>query len=120
VSKSTQTTRRHFSRIGSGTSLCLRYRRPQAAERLLGAQLSREAKPRLRWLDDARTHSVAQTCRHFGIARSTFSRWQRRYDPKHLASLANRSSRPHRCRRPSWTLAQVAAVRQATWSGLRP
>ena len=41
----------------------------------------------LRWLDYARTHSVAATCRHFGIARSTFYRWQRRYRPDDLTSL---------------------------------
>jgi transposase InsO family protein len=113
VSKSTRRTRRHFARIGSGASLCLRYRLPQAAERLPGAQLSREAKQRLRILDYARTHSVAATCRHFGIARSTFYRWQRRYDPTRLSLLENRSSRPQRCRRPTWTAAQAEAVRQA-------
>jgi putative transposase len=113
VAKSTRATRRRFARIGSGTSLCLRYRLPQAAERLPGAQLSKAAKQRLRWMDYARTHSVAQTCRHFGIARSTFYRWQRRYDPRRLSFLENRSSRPQQCRRPTWTAAQADAVRQA-------
>jgi transposase InsO family protein len=86
---------------------------PQAAEHLPGAQLSREAKQRLRWIDYARTHSVSATCRHFGIARSTYYRWAKRYDPQRLALLENRSSRPTRCRRPTWTAAQVAAVRAA-------
>ena len=111
--KSTQRTRRRFARIGSGTSLCLRYRLPQEAERLPGATLSREAKQRLRILDYARTHTVAATCRHFGIARSTFYRWQRRYDPMRLSLLENRPSRPRRCRRPTWTAAQADAVRAA-------
>lgn len=111
--KSTARTRRRFARIGAGTSLCLRYRLPQGAERLPGAQLSREAKQRLRILDYARTHSVAATCRHFGIARSTYYRWASRYDPHRLSLLENRSSRPRQCRRPTWTAAQVAAVRQA-------
>ena len=111
--KSTARTRRRFARIGCGTSLCLRYRLPLAAERLPGAAVSRGAKRRLKVLDDARTHSVAGTCRHFGIARSTFSRWQRRYDPQRLAFLENRSSRPQRCRRPTWTPAQAEAVRAA-------
>ena len=105
--------RRRFARIGSGTSLCLRYRMPLAAERLPGAQLSREAKQRLKVLDYARTHSVSATCRHFGIARSTFYRWRARYTPQRLAFLENRSSRPKRCRRPTWTPAQVEAVRAA-------
>jgi transposase InsO family protein len=86
---------------------------PRAAERLPGAELSREGKRRLKILDYARTHSVAATCRHFGIARSTYYRWAKRYDPQHLSFLENRSSRPRRCRRPTWTAAQAAAVRAA-------
>jgi transposase InsO family protein len=92
----------------------LRYRLPREADRVPAAPvLSRAAKQRLRWLEYAQTHSVAQTCRHFGMARSTFYRWQRRYEPQRLAVLENRSSRPKQCRRPSWTAAQVEAVRQA-------
>jgi len=109
-----KSSRRQFQRIGRGTSLCLRYRMPQAATRLPAAPtLSREAKQRVKILDYARTHTVSATCRHFGIARSTFYRWQRRYDPQHLSFLENRPSRPRRCRRPSWSVAQAEAVRQA-------
>lgn len=113
MAKSTQRTRRAFARIGTGTSWCLRSRWPQGAERLPGAQLSREARQRLRWIDYARTHTVAATCRHFGIARSTYYRWAHRYDPQRLALLENRSSRPRHCRQPTWTAAQAAAVQQA-------
>jgi len=114
VPKSTRRTRRAFSRIGSGTSLCLCYRMPQTTAPLPDAPvLSREAKQRLRVLEYARTHSVAATCRHFGIARSTYYRWQRRYDPHHLSFLENRSSRPTQCRRRTWTAAQAEAVRAA-------
>jgi putative transposase len=99
---------------GSGTSLCLRYRLPQVADHLpVAPPLSREAKRRLAILDYARIHSVALTCRHFGIARSTFYRWQSRYDPQDLPSLENRSSRPRQCRRPSLSADQEAAVRAA-------
>jgi transposase InsO family protein len=56
---------------------------------------------------------VAATCRHFGIARSTYYRWQHRYDPQRLSFLENRSSAPRRMRRPTWTPAQGEAVRQA-------
>jgi transposase-like protein len=91
----------------------LRYRLPRQAERQPGAELSRAAKQRLRWLDYARTHSVAQTCRHCGIARSTFYRWRKRYDPKNLATLEDRPARPKRCRRPTWTVSQAEAVRPA-------
>lgn len=113
MAKCTRRPRRAFARIGSGSSFCLGYRLPRRAERLPGAPLSREAKRRLKILDYARTHSVAATCRHFDIARSTFYRWQKRYDPRQLSTLEDRPSRPKRCRRPTWTAEQAAAVRQA-------
>jgi putative transposase len=109
-----KSSRRQFQRIGSGASLCLRYRMPRQVDCLPAAPaLSREAKHRLKILDYGRTHTVAATCRHFGIARSTYYRWAKRYDPQHLPFLENRPSRPRRCRRPTWTPAQAAAVRQA-------
>ncbi len=112
--KSSRRLRRRFAQVGSGTSVCLRHRMPRSADRLPAAPaLSREAARRLKILDYARTHSVAATCRHFGIARSTYYRWAKRHDPKHLSLLENRSSRPKRCRRPTWTAAQAAAVLRA-------
>ena len=109
-----KSSRRQFQRIGSGTSLCLRYRMPQVTTGLPAAPvLSRDAKQRLKILDYARTHTVSATCRHFGIARSTYYRWARRYDPPHLSFLENRSSAPRRMRRPTWTADQAQAVRQA-------
>ena len=112
--KSSRARRRRFAQVGSGTSVCLRYRMPQAVARLPDAPtLSRNAKHRLKFLDYARTHSVAATCRHFGIARSTYYRWHQRYDPQRLSVLENRSSAPRRMRRPTWTLEHAEAVRQA-------
>jgi len=109
-----QSTRRQFQRIGSGTSLCLRYRVPKELTRLPAAPaLSRDATRRLKMLDYARTHTVSATCRHFGIARSTYYRWATRHDPQHLPFLENRSSAPRRMRRPTWTADQAQAVRQA-------
>ncbi len=76
--------------------------------------LSPEAKRRLKWFDWHRDHgeNVSLTCRHFGIGRSTFYRWAKRYNPKDFRSLEDQSSRPRRCRRPSWTQAEVLAVRR--------
>jgi len=69
-----------------------------------GKELSREARTRLAWMDFYRRSSnVARTCRHFGISRQTFYRWQRRYDPQNLATLEERSHRPHRRRQPTWS-----------------
>jgi len=69
-----------------------------------GVALSREAQVRLCWMDFyCQSKNVALTCRHFGISRQTFYRWQRRYDPMDLSSLESGSHRPRRCRRPTWS-----------------
>jgi len=74
--------------------------------------LSRDARRRLAMLDWHAAHGrrVALTARHFGVSRPTVYRWLARYDRGHLAALEDRSSRPHRRRRPTWTVAQVEAV----------
>jgi putative transposase len=83
-------------------------RRPPAPD------LSRRASVRLDMLDWHRSHgeNVARTSRHFGYSRPTVYRWLRRYDRFRLESLEDRSSRPARRRRPTWTLADLAAVRR--------
>jgi putative transposase len=76
-----------------------------------GRELSREARTRLAWMDFYRRSSnVARTCRHFGISRQTFYRWQRRYDPQNLATLEERSHRPHRRRQATWSAALADRV----------
>jgi Helix-turn-helix domain len=45
----------------------------------VGVELSRSARVRLAGMDFYRsTENVALTCRHFGISRQSFYRWQRR------------------------------------------
>jgi len=75
--------------------------------------LSRIARARLRMLDWHREHgeSVARTARHFGYSRPTVYRWLARFERSRLETLEDRSSRPARRRRPTWTLAQLTAVR---------
>jgi len=81
-----------------------------------GKELSREARTRLEWMDYYRRgRNVALTCRHFGISRQTFYRWQKRYDPYNLSTLESRSHRPHRRRQSTWSAAladQVLALRR--------
>lgn len=74
--------------------------------------LSREARQRLRWMDHYGAHgrNASLTCRYFGISRQTFYRWKRRYDPRNLRSLEDRSHRPHHLRKPTWTPEMVKAV----------
>jgi transposase InsO family protein len=52
------------------------------------------------------------TCRHFDISHQTFYRWRRRYNPRRLATLEERSRRPHRVRRPTWSPELVQAVQK--------
>lgn len=76
------------------------------------AELSHEASRRLKWFDYYEAHGkdARLTCRYFGISPQTFYRWKRRYNEKHLTSLEDRSHRPFRVRRPTWTKEQVTAV----------
>ncbi|MGZ4792938.1 MAG: helix-turn-helix domain-containing protein, partial [Ilumatobacteraceae bacterium] len=60
-------------------------------------ELQRQAKHRLAILLHAEevSHSVAATCRYYGISRNRFYRWQRRFEEQGLAGLRDRSKRPH-------------------------
>ena len=55
--------------------------------------------------------NAAATCRHFGISRSTFYRWLKRYDPSQPQKpLRPKSRRPHTKRKPSWSLQHLAVL----------
>lgn len=74
--------------------------------------LSSEAKKRYRWLRWHGSHgrTVSLTCRHHGISRRTFYRWQHHFDAQGLAGLEDRSHRPHNCPRSTWTPGQLQAI----------
>ncbi len=84
--------------------------------RLAGLQveLSRKARQRLKWFDycDSHGHNARLTCRHFDISPQTFYRWKRRYNPKHLERLEERSHRPRHIRQPTYSVELVEAVRK--------
>jgi len=75
--------------------------------------LDEDAQQKLEWflyyLENK--ESVSQTCRHFGIARSTFYRWLQRLDPKNLRTLEESSHRPHMLRKPKVTQSVVDLIR---------
>ena len=75
-------------------------------------ELSKAARLRLKWFDFCYSHggNVALTCRHFGISRQTYYRWRVRYNPRNLKSLENRSRRPKRTRRPTYSPELADAV----------
>ncbi len=78
--------------------------RSQDVKRLLkksaSSEMSAAAVQRLRWFVFALDHNnnVSLTCRHFGIARSSFLRWADRFDAKNPESLEEHSSSPHTVR----------------------
>ena len=77
-----------------------------------GADLSAEARRRLKWMDYYEQHrkNARLTCRHFDISPQTFYRWRRRYHPQRLQSLEERSRRPRQVRQPTWSAELAQAV----------
>ena len=77
----------------------------------LKVELSQNAKVRLRWFDFYNTHgcNARLTCDHFGISRQTPTS-RGRYNPRHIASLEDRSRRPKRVRQPTYSPELVEAV----------
>jgi len=87
--------------------------RARAVEAGAGAELSRAAQQRLRWMDYyRRCQNAARTCRYFGISRQTFYRWKGRWDAHDLRQLEARSHRPHQVRQPTWSPELVERVLQ--------
>jgi len=103
---------RRSARYGGAGDALITLRGPRPAPP--APSLSREARQRLAMLDWHELHgrSVARTARHFGFSRPTVYRWLARYDRLRLESLEDRPSRPVRRRRPTWTLAELVAVRR--------
>jgi transposase InsO family protein len=99
--------------VGSSTIYTTILPNNQALSRIHSVKLSREAKHRLRvieyFLNGA---SVSLTCRHFGITRSYFYKWYKRYDPRHLASLESISTRPKRVRSTTYDYELVKLIRK--------
>lgn len=78
----------------------------------LQVKLSRKARQRLKWFDYYGSHgqNARLTCRHFDISPQTFYRWKRRYNPRHPASLEERTHRPRHLRQPTYSTELVEAV----------
>jgi len=78
----------------------------------LEVELSRNARQRLKWFDyyQSRGDNARLTCRYFGISPQTFYRWKRRYNPRHLGSLEDRSHRPRNLRQPTYSTELVETV----------
>jgi putative transposase len=79
----------------------------------LGPELSRAGGQRLKWMDfyARQGGNACLTCRRFGISRPTLYRWLERFDPGDLRTLEERSHRPRRVRKPTWSPELLEATR---------
>ena len=75
-------------------------------------ELSKKARQRLKWFEHyySRGRNARLTCRHFDISPQTFYRWKRRYNPRHIETLEDRSHRPRHVRQPTYSVELVNAV----------
>lgn len=94
-----------MSAAARGTADIARHHRDRGAR----DSAARRRQQMLEWHTE-HGQNVSKTCRHFGISRPTFYRWQRRYDPHRPDSLADRSCRPARTRARTWPDGAVGAV----------
>lgn len=82
------------------------------------AKLSREGLVRLEWMvffEIKALSDVGLVCRHFGIGKSTFYKWRKRFNELNLRCLENLSSEPKRRRgrmaMPKWD-GRIIALRK--------
>ena len=98
------------NRVGSSTTYTSIL---PTGNKLRSVSLSREAKHRLRVIEYyLGCRSVALTCRHFGICRSYFYKWYKRFNPRNLKSLESLSTKPHRVRHATYDYELVKLVRK--------
>jgi len=85
----------------------------QHLSRYQDVQLTAKEQDRLRalalWQE---TGQVDLACQAFGLSRASLYRWRKRLDPKDLTSIRDQSRRPHRLRKPTWSLDLVQAVKR--------
>lgn len=74
----------------------------------------KEAKLRLSWIDYYHAHgnNAALVCRHYGIARSCFHKWLKRFQLQGNGGLETVSTRPRHVRKSDVPLAVIDAVRR--------
>ena len=74
--------------------------------------LTKGGKLRLEWMDWYKGHgeNASLTCRHFGISRKTFHKWQKRYKLFGLKGLDDKSKAPKKTRQPEISQEQEKRV----------
>ena len=75
-------------------------------------ETSKKAKWRLKVIEwqEAHGRNASLTARHFGISRTTFTKWKKRFDDYGPGGLEDASRRPGNVRTPTWSREFEAAV----------
>lgn len=101
------------NRVGSSTIYSTILPNNTASQRIHSVKLSRKARHRLAVIEYyLRYQSVALTCRHFGICRSYFYKWYKRYNARNLSTLEAMSRRPHCVRAATYSTDLVRLIRK--------
>lgn len=102
------------NRVGSSTIYGTTLPNNLALSRIRSVKLSKQAKHRLAVIEHYLniTHNVNLTCRHYAISRSYFYKWFKRYNPKNIASLESKSTRPNNVRPATYDYDFVAIIRR--------
>ena len=65
-------------------------------------KLPREVKVRLRWIEHyQKTKNISKTCRYYGISRTTFYKWYKRYKKEGIEGLYDKPKTPKNKRKPT-------------------
>jgi len=102
------------NKVGSSTIYSTILPNNAALSRIRPVGLSKQAKFRLSVIEHYlnKTKNVSLTCRHFAVTRSYFYKWYKRYNPRSLSSLEDRSRRPYRLRPATYDYNLVKLVRK--------
>jgi len=109
-------------RIGCPTTIITPSPRQGESAKLKTTNLSAKARQCLRIFDQRRDESyrfskdgkpnASLTCWHFGIRRSRFRRWDKRFDRRRLSTLEDRPTAPRKRRGPSHARELARKVRE--------
>jgi transposase InsO family protein len=108
-----------YGRVSIGTASGIRDIAPPKLKSIKQTvSLSKVAKNRLAWVDYYHAHgnNAALTARHFGIAKSCFFKWKKRYVRLGLKGLEDQSKRPEHVRQsliPAEVISAVKVLRKA-------
>lgn len=84
-------------------------------DKICRKKLTKQAKYRLKIIDYyflKANKNISLTARHFGASRSYIYKWLKRFNPKHLESLEDKSRRPHHTRSVKYDYETVTLIRK--------